>query len=347
MEISKEINQLRFYCELYFNDIKKSYYYFLPKKFQKYCVGGKKFNDRQIYFLIKELIKNIETYNKNKDIELEILVKNKEVLELNHLKEIYKDSRYFDYFIHGSYSDGTYTEESDIDDFILIKSEAFESFNSFLETKKILSKLNLEYQKIDPLQHHGHWIFTEYDLYEYDTSIMPISIFRDDNIFSVGKDCKLNIHTSKVNKNNIEKVYTNLKEEIIDGVNKMYKNKLNLYFLKNTISSITLLLPLAFQIRGNDLNKKEAIKESLKILDRNSVKVLDWSSEIRKNWRKLPSFKIVNYLKFLPNLFNRNISARLVSKILPNIGYKKIVNLEKKLFFEYIRKIDNYVYNKK
>ena len=79
-------------------------------------------------------------------------------------------------YLHGSMADYQYTEFSDIDDLVIVDSIAWENVDSLMHTAVSLAKLARQYQNIDPLQHHGHWIITEFDLLSYDQSYMPLVV---------------------------------------------------------------------------------------------------------------------------------------------------------------------------
>ncbi|MGR0480689.1 MAG: nucleotidyltransferase domain-containing protein [Candidatus Electronema sp. V4] len=256
---------------------------------------------------------------------------------LDKISSTYNKSLFFDLVIHGSYADNTYTSASDVDDMVIINRRAFEKLEFFIETKRILYELNTYYQYIDPVQHHGHWMITEFDLLNYNQSVMPVCVLYD--ALSIDKELQLDIY---INKEKSKQGFYNTLDVTLRTYkmtfNMLYLDKINLFYLKVLISCISLLIPLLFEINGQIFNKKNAILRSYEILDDQAMKILDWSTFIRKNWDKLPSVKSYIYIRLISKIIkNRSILECIARKKMPRISFKDIPGLNelKKSDFNY------------
>jgi hypothetical protein len=271
------------YCKGFFNDdmndkapqfiynlITATYLYITVKYFKKYfkikCEEKTDYNS--IYISIDDSIKY---YNK--------------------INNIYKETTLFDLIIISSYADKTQNEFSDIDAIAIIKPLAFKNLKNFIKTKIKLTNLNNFYQNNDPLQHHGHWIFFQSEMQNYNQSIIPLCVIEKG--VAIGRNLVLKYSIS----NDIENGnFCNILILQINSIESLYKDLfekgLNLFDLKSLVSSISLCPPLIFQINGLFLRKDEAIRRSNEILQKDALVVIQFSTLMREYWHHLP-IKIV------------------------------------------------------
>jgi len=206
---------------------------------------------------------------------------------LKSIEKIYSNCEFFDLVIIGSYADHTQTPFSDIDGVVIIKPESFKSYKNFRELKKKLDLIAIEYQRIDPLQHHSHWIIFEQELKEYEQSQMPITTLRD--AISIGKDTIVQLSEgdkSKTN-SNLKNILGYQIRDCLDYSKKLFQNGLSLYELKSFISSLSLMPALYYQLKNKFIRKEVAIKKIEKELDRECLKALKFTSELRRKWGRL------------------------------------------------------------
>lgn len=282
-------------------------------------------NEYDAYKLIKNFIVSTNPYTSNKSNNYVFNIPKSKNCQL--CDGIYKIIQSYDnailndidYIIHGSYADNTYTEFSDVDDIIFLNEGVFSSFENFKKTKQLLSELNLFYQRVDPLQHHGHWIYTFIDKYDYDQSIMPVSIF--DTAIAIGKNIELTMCVNNEYNSNFNEILETIVEEVKRDTELLLNGKCNLYYFKHLISSISLLVPLSFQVKGKIYDKKNAILKANELFDSEALEVIQWSTMIRENWSTLQHFNRVKYFIYLQKIFkNRNLLEYLTKKILPPIN---------------------------
>lgn len=221
------------------------------------------------------------------------------------------------YLIHGSQADGTYTAFSDIDDIVILNREFFASFDVFAESIVWLQKLNRSYQDYDVTQHHGHWIFTYDELYNLNEAILPACVFEE----SVSVFGDTIIEYCRIESSPFSQALMNICDQIEMKLHDIYANKINLYSLKHLVSSIALLMPLYYQSKGQLMTKRQAIHTALEQLDNEIVDVLMWSSQLRSNWHRVPTFDEVERFKVRCAAFtNRIVVEKYVSVHAPAIS---------------------------
>ncbi len=317
IKIHKELNKL---CNIVFNQHCTKYSIILPDLFKKHRYNNHTFTLKEIYFQCKE---KIEILNGTERICVaKETIKIPQFLDLSPkiklIEKIYNNSQFFDYIIHGSYADNTYTSFSDVDDLIIIKKETFETFKNFKEVYTVLKNLNIAYQSIDPTQHHGHWIISEFELNNYDDSVIPVSIFRD-KVFSVGRPISFRFSLID-SKSSTKEIFSNILLELLEEQEALFSNRINMYALKNLLSDITLLLPLYYQLKGEKLTKSQAIFLTKKNFNEKDLILLDWATQIRSDWTSIKGFGLYPYLRKINRFFgNRNLTARVAECIMPKI----------------------------
>lgn len=211
-------------------------------------------------------------------------------------------------FIHGSCADNSTTAFSDIDDFIIIDDFILNK-NEIEFIDKELKEIEKKFLEIDPLQHHGHWKIFQSELADYNNSFIPLFIL-EDAICIIGEQ-KIDacINMAKTHKGLLRNIKTTLKN--IDCFYEQYAlGKLNIFELKRFVSSIVLIPPLLFQLKGKNYSKKIAVKNSYEIFSDLSLKLIQWSTDLRNNWQ----------LIIERNEYNDFLKKRKI-EIIPNFNY--------------------------
>jgi predicted nucleotidyltransferase len=325
------VEELRELCNLYFNGSRSKGPAQLFRRDTLFPTRAGKLTEKELYARVKMLAEECETAVAIRESgEIFQVARETFFPDLQRatvfgtLERIYGNAPFFDYIIHGSYADGSCTAASDIDDLIIVKEETFLSLDNFRRARKILSQLALFYQRVDPVQHHGHWIFTEYDLRSYDQSIMPVSVL--EGARAVGRDVKLELCLdAPASLDGFNRVFDGIVREGRRDAELLFEDRCNLYHLKELISAISLLLPLLFQVTGSVVSKKEAIARAGEILDPAALRVLRWSTRVRERWHELPGIWCYRPLRMLSHLIgDRNILESVARKYLPAVGKDRI-----------------------
>ena len=104
-----------------------------------------------------------------------------EATELGSLKDIFSPLNgmpHVQVFVHGSWADATRTAFSDLDDFIVI-DDTVATNKAIKEIHEKLNEIELHFQYLDPLQHHGHWLINKSELNDYNNAYIPLFILEN------------------------------------------------------------------------------------------------------------------------------------------------------------------------
>ena len=204
------------------------------------------------------------------------------------------------FYLHGSVADFSNTAFSDIDDLVIIRNSAWENTESLVRSAEIFTKMARKYQNIDPLQHHGHWAITEFDLLLYDLSYLPL-IALNKLVCVVGDlQIKFRFQTDYEGfiRNGVltaDSIREKLKKAEIE-------REINIFNLKCLVGEIAILPSYIFQSKGFLLTKKEAIRRAKTIFTKEALAAIIWASSIRKEFQPLVDNRRIKFINALANL---------------------------------------------
>jgi predicted nucleotidyltransferase len=82
------------------------------------------------------------------------------------------------FYLHGSISTQDYVPYySDLDTLVVVRKTVMKDARKLRDFKRRLTRSNTFLHLLDPLQHHSHFVITEYDLQAYDQTIFPLCLF--------------------------------------------------------------------------------------------------------------------------------------------------------------------------
>jgi len=226
-------------------------------------------------------------------------------------------------YLHGSMATGDYTPFSDVDDLVIVHQTGWSSYARFREVVRRLETVATLFQRIDPLQHHGHWIYLDSDMACLDQSSLPLVVLNDSVIVVGRPEVTANLRLEDWGLRRI--LWDNI-QDVRHNASAMARGKLNLYGLKNLVSGISLLPPLIFQINGKMLDKKTAILRSSNIFSDKALVALQWSTKLRETWASCHGYmglRMMGYLNcILP--FRRNTLEAIARRCLPSLRTSQI-----------------------
>lgn len=284
-----------------------------------------------------------------REIRVKSLLKERENIDLNKVFSplLSLDSQKIQVFIHGSWADNSKTEFSDLDDFIIVEDEYYDHIKHKLE------EVAFNFQKLDPLQHHGHWLIKTSQLLQYNNSYMPLFIMEDAICLIGNSEIKASVNDVNTINNTINRIKSTCKN-IELFYDKYKQGSLNIYDLKRFVGSVVLLPPLIFQVKGKSLNKRTAIENSGTIYSKETLKFIQWSSELRKNWKLLiENNTFLEFTKKLDGFDNAEKWRKYASLNAPVISSEHLssVQLNENLVESFISEslfyIDEYKFQKK
>ena len=298
--------------------------------FKKY----KFISSRNFAVLISSLYKDFGNIKKNKII--------KKTIKKIDCKEIsvsdYKDKQYikpvFDlknfaekklkkyllgFYLHGSLSTKDYVKGwSDLDTLAVINKKTINNYQDLLSLRDCLYKSRRFFYLIDPLQHHSHFILTEYDLDYYPESYFPSVLFKySKSFFNPDRINKINTR-----EDNIERIQALF--YFVNYFRNLYSNKkyrLGSYDAKFLLHAITLFPALYLQAKGKNVYKKYSFDMAKKDFDDKEWQIIKDVEDVRKNWSKTKTSFIRNYSKINPLL-----AYQLNAKFLDYFGNIKNTN---------------------
>lgn len=198
-------------------------------------------------------------------------------------------------FLHGSMADLTYTAFSDVDDLVIINQKTWYNVDSLIQTARLLSQIARKYQNIDPLQHHGHWVITDFDLLLYDQSYIPLVVFDEAVLISGNSEIKFNLISSN------QGFIINAMETIKSISNRLEfsqkQNGINAFNLKCLVGEIVILPAYIFQSKGLMFSKSTAIANAHQIYTEEALQAIIWATKIREEFKPLVNNTTTKLLK--------------------------------------------------
>lgn len=207
-------------------------------------------------------------------------------------------------YLHGSLADGTTTAFSDVDDLIVVTEDAWNNYDNLWTLAEEYARLCRRYQDIDPFQHHGHFLITQFDLHNYDQSIMPLCAIEKGICLHGSSDLTIkdteDWNGFRVNAENtlLSMENTILRAETAGG--------LSAFELKGLAGEVMILPAYLQQLTGTFCTKPEAIRTARLIFSSDAIKAIEWATNLRKN--------------FTPFVENPKICAL---KIFTKLGYAR------------------------
>jgi hypothetical protein len=220
-------------------------------------------------------------------------------------------------YLHGSMADHGYAELSDVDDLIVVDASAWSSDRNMDRVAASMSRAAVEFQCVDPLQHHGHFVVTEFDLMYYDQGILPPVVLN--GAIRVLGDHRLRFRVSADRatiEGNARKTISAIRVRIGRAES---QRSLDIYELKCLIGEIALMPAYILQSAGAMVTKADAIGFAPNIYSPEAYMALAWATAIRS---RLASFGSVGILRSVvrcarPLARSRKQMEALVRRLVP------------------------------
>lgn len=234
-----------------------------------------------------------------------------------------------DVYVHGSWADNSKTAFSDLDDLIIVDSNAITYTKELRKIEKWLNIVDMRFCRKDPLQHHGHWIIYKNELNDYDESYMPLNVLGGSVCIKGNKRIQAIVNLSKTKSGTEKNIYNTL--ENIKKLNDIYQQgSINLYEMKCLVGSFLLVPAFIFQLKGLRLTKKEAIERKKEIFSEEVCCLIDKCSEIRQNWHLANQDYRFFIIKLLSNIFiNPHLYRMFTKRCSPKFPKYKFIKIDK------------------
>ncbi|MCA9734019.1 nucleotidyltransferase domain-containing protein [candidate division KSB1 bacterium] len=252
---------------------------------------------RMVYFISPSLYYSLYAYkvyltnqtpgSKNKSHEIKISPMQDLPPILLEIQQFFKDKNLANctkLIVHGSVATAETIKYSDLDVLIILSHHGLHSKKKLVKIAKALYQSEKLLKKFDPLQHHGWFILTDFDLNTYPTTYFPLELLKHSRIFS--KDSPENIIVGLPN----EHIHWNapFKHTAVSLLRKLSNPKIhptNVFTLKNLLSEFMLLPALYMQARDKKgILKKMSFTSAKEDFEYATWEIMDKVSFIRHSW---------------------------------------------------------------
>jgi len=202
-------------------------------------------------------------------------------------------------YVHGSLATLDYVEGwSDLDTLVIIKKEAMLDPNKLLRLRNLMYKSKIFFYKIDPLQHHGHLLFTEFDMNYYCQTFFPLVLFKYSKSLIGNKKLNFGVRdSSKENKSRF--LYFT---DYFINLNKNMTLFMSSYNLKLLLHLVTLFPTMYLQSKNSQVYKKFSFDIARKEFTKKEWSVIDYVSSLRDSWKQPKKSFTSKYEKINPLL---------------------------------------------
>ena len=216
------------------------------------------------------------------------------------------------FYLHGSMATIDYVKGwSDVDTLLIIRKETIKNPKRLLSLRNEAYKLTSFFYLIDPLQHHGYFVFTEYDMMFYPQPYFPLVLF------DYAKTCfvDLNDLIFYERDSSIERLHSlwNLCYLFREAYLTQKKIK-TLYELKAYLHVLLLLPSLYLQAKGEPCYKKYSFEKAKRDFEEEIWKVINYATTIREEWKDVSLFprNLARQIIKFPNPLTLSLPHRLL-----------------------------------
>lgn len=233
------------------------------------------------------------------------------------------------FYLHGSLATKDYIKGwSDVDTLAVISKETMENPKNLLELRNKMYRMRYYFYKIDPLQHHGSIVISEYDLSNYCQAYFPVPIFKYAKSFFKGDK----IRQFMARDYRIEAL--NKMFWFVNYFRKLYIEKgfsMGSYDTKNLLHSITLFPSMYLQAKGILVYKKFSFNIAKRDFSKDGWKIVEGISLIRNNWKGFPAMPQIKSFSKINPLFYYHANSRIIDLFMNTkkdnrINLKSIIN---------------------
>ena len=214
------------------------------------------------------------------------------------------------FYLHGSFATKDYVKGwSDADTLAVVSKETIENPERLLELRGKMYYMRDFLYRIDPLQHHGSIVISEYDLDNYCKAYFPVEIFRFSKSF---------FREDRISKIRIRGCSSESLAKLFWFVN--YFRKLNIekncsmssYDAKNLLHCITLFPTVYLNAKGIFTYKKFSFSMAKKDFKKKYWEVIDYAGSIRRNWKSAGSLPFIGLGSGINPLLAYQLNSRIM-----------------------------------
>jgi hypothetical protein len=221
-------------------------------------------------------------------------------------------------YVHGSWADDTRTPFSDLDDLVVVDTTVHDR-RSLRRLARWLDRVECRFSRLDPLQHHGHWVVEKSTLDRYDDSYMPMVVLEGALRICGPARITANVDvqsTTEGLKRNIDQTIRHA--SLLLSIHA--DSPLNAYQFKRFIGSLLILPAYRLQLRGEPASKAEAIARAGELSPTFGPIVMAWCTQVREEWGivtaqpSMGGFRVLGSLLRNPRIY-RSFAARVAPSL--------------------------------
>lgn len=186
-------------------------------------------------------------------------------------------------FVHGSLGSQEDVGYSDFDALVILKECVLQSADRLACVAGKLQKAQKYMFRQDPLQHHGWFVLTPFDLSCYCEAYFPIVLFQHARSLMAGWPQRISIK-KRDSRIELQKAFEAMSLSLLKHLERGIQPK-NMYMLKYVLSGFMLLPSFYIQARtGCGVWKADSFALARSDFAEGTWSVMDEVSEIRRNW---------------------------------------------------------------
>lgn len=186
------------------------------------------------------------------------------------------------FLVHGSLSTLDYTDYSDVDTYLILKSNIFNDLDKLRYCRKIISGMSTFLYEFDPLQHHGFFIITEMDLNYYPQAFLPIKSIEYGTLILGDRKLKFSLRSSQME--SMHSLWI-----LSYGFREMFINKKNptdAFSLKRYTSRLMLLPSLYLETFLEQFPyKRDSFNTAKQYFSKQAWDSIEIATLLRENWK--------------------------------------------------------------
>ena len=252
------------------------------------------------------------------------------VFELrDFVRDYFTKEEILGFYFHGSISTQDYVPYySDFDTLVIVKKAVIQDYQWLCDFKKRLTKSNTFLYLLDPLQHHGHFVITEYDLEVYTQSLFPLKLFKYTTEFTNYKSI-LNFNILPFQCRGLQEVFS-FWLKYFENPKSFGFTPVSSYAVKQFIQSIIFVLTIYTELRDADFYYKKFIFDAVKQdFNHEQWSLIERATKVRENCqfhsrypynlRNILGFIHPRLLHLLHRKFDRSIAKEMLAIMGENI----------------------------
>lgn len=225
-------------------------------------------------------------------------------------------------YLHGSQADRTTTAFSDYDDLVIVDMTDLTK-SKLKRLVRAMNRVDMRFCRLDPLQHHGHWIISKQSLSSYDESFLPLLVLEEALAIHGPSQLTYTLDRAATQRGLVRNVEAT-SASILAMYEKYRTNAINAYTLKGLVGSFALMPAFIFQLRGEGINKRTAIERASELYSEEALRCIAWSTHCRNNWAQVVNHPAHQALRIAANLFSNPHLYRRFAQRSPNLDLRKL-----------------------